>query len=298
MIIITTIITIITTKEEEIEEEDWSLSNIVPQSPDRRPLVCHRYNLVDVLSVQLQHKIIRNPLPRVLPRDRIANSLRLPPSLRILDANPDLLPCLAVDQQASADNRVDLSAFHQTIFHGLLVFVRNLQHNVIQWNHGKRDVATEARHACRAAYNNMRLSGSAAASQLGESLEDGGHAFPANLPVVYRHFGEDEFTADGGDDFIDKLPFLGHQALRDGSDIVRITLDDLKVWGCLGREDGRKLGWDTTEGDASVPCGEGVLECREPHTGTGTEKCNGLAVSGHCGGWSMVLWRCRDRIAM
>ena len=81
---------------------------------------------------------------------------------------------------------------------------------MVQWNRDKRDVATEARHACRAAYNDMRLSGSAAASQLGECLEDGDHAFPADLVVVYRHFREDEFTANGGDDSINELPFLGH----------------------------------------------------------------------------------------
>lgn len=160
---------------------------------------------------------------------------------------------------------------------------------MVQWDHDKRDVTTEARHACRAAYNDMRVSGSAAASQLGEGLEDGGHAFSADLLVVYRHFGEDEFTADGGDDFFDELPVLGHQALGDGGDIVRIALDDLKVWGRLGWEDGRKLGRDAAEGDAPVACGEGVLECREAHAGTGAEECDCLAVSGHCGGWSMVL---------
>ena len=144
----------------------------------------------------------------------------------------------------------------------------------------------------------MRLSSSAAASQLGEGLEDGAHTFPADLPVVYGQFGDDEFAADGGDDFVDELPFLGHQALGDGSDIVRITLDDLEIWGCLGREDSVKFGWGTAEGDASVACGEGVLECREAHASTGAEECNGLAVSGHCGGWLMEIWRCRHRIAM
>ena len=81
---------------------------------------------------------------------------------------------------------------------------------MVQWNHGDRNVAAEARYACRAAHNNMRLSGSAAASQLGEDLQEGGHAFPADLRVVYRHFGEDEFAANGGNNFIDELPFLGH----------------------------------------------------------------------------------------
>lgn len=106
----------------------------------------------------------------------------------------------------------------------------------------------------------MRLPGSAAASQLGEGLEDGGHALPADLLVVYRHSGEYELTADGGDDCIDELPFFGHQTLGDGGDIVRIALDDLKVWVRLGREDGRKFGWGTAEGDAPVACCECVLE--------------------------------------
>lgn len=79
---------------------------------------------------------------------------------------------------------------------------------------------------------------------------------------------------------------------------MRITLDNLKVWGCLGREDGRKLGWSTAEGDAPVACGEGVLECREAYTGTGAEECNGLAVRGHCGGCLIVLRRCKGRMAM
>lgn len=184
-------------------------STLRPQSPYHRPLICHHYNLIDVLLVHLLHKIIRNPLPRVFPGDGVANCVGLPPSLGILDANPDLRACLTVDQQAGADDRVGFSAFHQTVFHDLLVFVRDLQQKVVQWDHGEGNVATEPRHACRAAHNNMWLSGCAAASQLVEGLEDGGHAFSTDLRVVYCHFGEDEFTADGGDDFIDELPFLG-----------------------------------------------------------------------------------------
>ena len=107
----------------------------------------------------------------------------------------------------------------------------------------------------------MRVSSNVASSQLGKRLEDSGHAVPADLHVIYRHFRHDKFTADGEDDFIDQFPFLGHQAPRDGSGIVRITLDDLKVWGCLVWEDGRKLGWGAAEGDAPVACGEGVLQC-------------------------------------
>ena len=260
------------------------------QSPDHRPLICHHYNLVNVLFVQLQHKIFRNPLPRVFSGDGVADSGGLPPRFGILDANPDLIACLTVDQQAGVDDRVGLSAFHQTVFHDLLVPMRDLQQQVVQRDHGEGNVATEPRHACRATHNNMRPSGRAVASQLGEGLQHDGHAFSTDFRVVYRHFGQDEFTADSGDDFIDELPFLGHQALGDGSNIVRITLDNLKVWGCLEREDGRKLGWDTAEGDALVACGEGVLECRETYTGTGAEECNGLAVRGHYGSFLIVLW--------
>ena len=174
----------------------------------------------------------------------------------------------------------------------------DLQQKVVQRDHGEGNVATEPRHAYRAAHNNMRLSGRAAASQLGEGLQDDGHAFSTDFRVVYRHFGEDESTADRGDDFVDELPFLGQQALRDSSDIVRITLYNLKIWGCLGREDGRKLGWDTAEGDAPVACREGALECREAYTGTGSEECNGLAVRGHCSCCLIVFWRCKGRIAV
>ena len=269
-----------------------------PQSLDHRLLICHHYNLIDVSLVQSQHKVIRNPLPRVFSGDGVANSGGLSPSLGILDTNPDLVACLTIDQQAGVDDRVVFSAFHQTVFHDLLVSVWDLQQKVVQWDHGEGNVATESRHACRAAHNNMRPSGCAAASQLGEALQDDGHAFPTDFRVVYRHFGEDESTADSGDDFVDELPFHGQQALGDSSDIVRITLDNLKIWCCLGREDGRKLGWGTAESDAPVACREGVLECREANTCTGAEECNGLAVRGHCGGCLIVLWRCKGRIAM
>ncbi len=236
-------------------------STLRPQTPDHRRLICHHYNLIDVSLVQSQHKVIRNPLPCVFSGDGVANSGGLSPSLGILDANPDLVACLTVDQQAGVDDGVTLSAFHQTVFHDLLVPVRDLQQQVVQRDHGEGNVATEPRHACRAAHNNMRPSGRAAASQLGEGLQEDGHAFSTDFRVVYRHLGVDEFTADSGDDFIDELPFLGKQALGDGSDIVGITLDNLKIWGGLEREDGRKLGWGTAEGDALVACGEGVLEC-------------------------------------
>ena len=143
----------------------------------------------------------------------------------------------------------------------------------------------------------MRFSSDVVSSQLGKRLEDGRHAIPADLNVVYRHFREDEFPTDGGDDFIDEFPLLGHQAFRDGSDVKRITLDDHKLWGCLVWKDGRKLGWGPAEGDAPVACSEGVLKCREPHASTGAEKGNGLALSGHGGVWSMVLWRCSMKTA-
>ena len=106
----------------------------------------------------------------------------------------------------------------------------------------------------------MRVSSNVISSQLGKRLEDGGHAIPADLHVVYRHFREDELPTNGGDDFIDESSFLGREAFRDGSDIVRITLNDLKVWGCLVWKDGCKLGWGPAEGDAPVASSEGVLK--------------------------------------
>ena len=208
----------------------------------------------------MQHKIIRNPFPCILSGDGITNSRGLPPSLGIFDANPDLLTCFTIDQPAGVDDRKGFSTLHQPILHHPLVFVGDLQQDVIQWHHGIRDVATELRHACRAAYDNVRLSGHPAASQLGEGFQESGHAFAADLAVVYRQFGQDEFSADGGDDFIDELPVLGHEALGDGSGIVRIALHDLKVWVSLGREYSGELGWVTAEGDASVTFGKGVLE--------------------------------------
>lgn len=135
----------------------------------------------------------------------------------------------------------------------------------------------------------MRVSSNVVSSQLGKRLEDGGHAIPADLHVVYRHFREYELPTNGGDDFINEFSFLGHQAFTEGSDVMRITLDDLKVSGCIVWKDGRKLGWSPAEGDAPVACSEGVLKCREPHASTGAEKRNGLALSGHRGVWSMVL---------
>ena len=143
----------------------------------------------------------------------------------------------------------------------------------------------------------MRVSSNVVSSQLGKRLEDGGHAIPADLHVVYRHFRENELSTNGGDDFIDEFPFLRHQAFRDGSDVMRITLDDLKVWGSLVWKDGRKLGWGPAEGYAPVACSEGVLKYREPHASTGAEKGNGLVLSGHRGVWSMVLWRYSMKIA-
>ena len=180
------------------------------QAPNRGPLVCNHYNLVDILSVQMQHKIVRNPFPCIFSGDGIANSLGLPPRLGIFDANPDLITCFTIDQPAGVDDRKGFSTLHQPILHHPLVFVGDLQQDVIQWHHGIRDVATEVRHAGRAAYDNVRLSGHAAASQLGEGCQESGHAFAADLAVVYRQFGHDEFSADGGDDFIDELPVLGH----------------------------------------------------------------------------------------
>ena len=87
-------------------------STLRPQSPDHHPLICHHYNFIDVSLLQSQHKVIRNPLPRVFSGDGVANRGGLPPSLGILDANPDLVACLTVDQQAGVDDRVILSAFH------------------------------------------------------------------------------------------------------------------------------------------------------------------------------------------
>ena len=273
-----------------------------PKTLDCRPLVRHHHNLINIPSVQTQHQIIRNPLPRILPRDRIANSRRLPPPPRNLNTNPDRLTRLAIDPPASVDDGESLSALHQSVLHDPLVLVRYLQQDMIQRHHGIRKVATEARHAGRAADDNMRLSRGAGAAQLSERLEQSGHAFAADFLVVDGDFGGDEFAADGGDDFVDEMAALGSgddEAFGDGGEVVRVSLDDFEVGRPFGREDGGQFGWDAAEGDAPVACGEGVFEGGEADAGAGAEKCDGLGVSGHFGGLvdDALLWRCGYGIA-
>jgi hypothetical protein len=65
---------------------------------------------------------------------------------------------------------------------------------------------------------------------------------------------------------------------------VRVSLNDLEVWGSICREDGRELRGGTTERDALVAGSEGALKCREANTGAGAKECNGLGVATHCVG--------------
>jgi len=244
--------------------------------------VCNHGNLVGVLCIPLQDKILGNPLARVLSGDGVPNSLRLPPGLGVLDANPDLLGRLAVGQQARADDCVSFLACYQAVLHDHLVLVRDLEHDVVKRNHGERDIATEPRKACGAAGNDMRVPGGTTAPELSESLEEGSSAFPADLWVVDAQFGHDELAADGGNDNVDKFPVLALEAFGHRRDIVRVALDDLEVWRSFGREDSRELRGGAAERDALVAGSKGVLKCREANAGAGAEECNGLGVAAHC----------------
>lgn len=119
--------------------------------------------------------------------------------------------------------------------------MRDLEHDVVQRNHGERDIAAEARKARGAASDDVRTPGGTAASEPSESLEEGSRAFPADLSVVNAHLGHDEPAANGGNDGVDTFPVLTLEALGHGSDIVRVSLNYLEFWDSICREDGREL---------------------------------------------------------
>ena len=75
--------------------------------------------------------------------------------------------------------------------------MRDPEHEVVQWKHGERDIAAEARKAPGAASDDVRTPSSTAASELSESLEEGNRAFPVDLWVVNSHLGRDELGANG-----------------------------------------------------------------------------------------------------
>ena len=142
---------------------------------------------------------------------------------------------------------------------------------MIQRYHRNGDIAAEARHAGRAADDDMWRSGRAGASQLHQGVEQGGHTLPADVGVVNCEFGQDEFAPNGGDDFVHETTAAPtafssfsvgayEQALGYGGCVVRVALDHAEVGGFVGGENVCEFGGVTAEGDAAVAGGEGVLE--------------------------------------
>ncbi len=86
-----------------------------------------------------------------------------------------------------------------------------------------------------------------------------------NLETIY-------FPANCRDDCVHEPPFLGQQTFAHRSNVMGIALDDLKVFGCLMREDGGEFCWSTAKGDASMTCCKRLFECWEADSSTGTEK--------------------------
>jgi len=168
-----------------------------------------RGNLVPVRSRILQDEVIGQPLARVLPRDGVPDSFGFTPRLGILDADPDQLGSLAVDQVAGADDGVGLTARHEPVLHDPLVRARNLESVLVQRDHGDGDVAAEERQARGATNDDVRAARDPAAPERGEGLQHGGHAHAANFRVVDGQLGEDGLAADGGDDGVDELAVVG-----------------------------------------------------------------------------------------
>lgn len=142
---------------------------------------------------------------------------------------------------------------------------------MIQRHHRNGNIAAEARHAGCAADDDMRRSGRTGAPQLRKRVDQGGHALPADVGVVDGEFGHDEFTPDGGDNFVHETTAAStafssffvrayEKALGYGGCVVRVALDHAEVRGFVGRENGCEFGGVTAEGDAVVAGSEGVLE--------------------------------------
>ena len=131
--------------------------------------VCNRSNLIIILGFPPQNQILRNPPPHTLPRNRVPNRHRLRPRLRILDSHPDFCDEIARRQPSHTDDREAFLAPQQTVLHRGLIFVWDLEQEMVKRNDGKRGIATERQEAGTAARDDVRVSGEAATPKVSES---------------------------------------------------------------------------------------------------------------------------------